>query len=137
LRHFRIAVSLQLAVMLAAPSVAWSLEQASDGDSTPAEHVRHLRSRKAAKPTLSTEEDKLEAKETAEPASHVAATPKVTADATKPAAPRPKKVAAKPAPTKVAAVKQRSAARPDLGRPSPSAAPAASRGFLEDIFGDN
>jgi len=125
--------------MLAAPTVAWSQEQTAAADQAPTEHVRHLRPKNAVKPTLSTDEDKLEAVETAEPKARGAEAPKVAAEAAKTAAPRPKKVAAKPAPAKPAAARQRTAGRQDAVRSSssPASAAPASHGFLEDIFGDN
>lgn len=139
LRHYRLAVSLQLAVMLAAPTVAWSQAQTAAADPATTEHVRHLRSRKAVKPTLSAEEDKVEAAETAEPATRTAEAPKSAAEASKASAPRPKKIATKPAPAKAVAAKPRAAGRQEIARPAVRPAPAepASRGFLEEIFGDN
>jgi hypothetical protein len=136
-RQFRVAFSLQLAFLILGSAAAWSQETASADDPS-VEHVRHLRSHKAAKPILSTDEDKPEAKQAAEPASRTATAAKSTADDTAKASTAKKKVAAKPAAPKPA-VKQRAAARRDIPPSATSSAGAApaSRGFLEDIFGDN
>lgn len=135
LRHFRIAAFLQIAIFLSAATPAPGQEMASAGDEPGAEHVRHLRSRRAAKPMLSTDEDKSEAGEASEAKS---ATPQaakpVAADSARPTSPRQKKPPAKPV-----AAKQKPAPRKAISPSAPSAGtPApASRGLLEDLFGDN
>lgn len=137
-RCFPVAVLLQAALLLSASSPALSQDLASAGDLA-VEHVRHLRSRKAVKPILKTDDDKPEPEDAVEtaPAATPAAKPAL-AETTKAPAPRPKKVAAKPAAAKPAVAKQRAVVAQEASRPAPtpSAAPA-SRGFLEDIFGDN
>lgn len=137
MRHLSVAAFLQIGLSLAAASPAFSQNMASAGDGTAAEHVRHLRSRKAAKPLLTTDEDRPEPGDAAEAAPAATQAAKPTASEASHAAPtRPKKAAAKPA-----VAKQRTVARKEIARPEPSAevrAPApASRGLLEDLFGDN
>jgi hypothetical protein len=86
---------------------------------------------------LTTDEDRPEPGEAAEtvPAAPLAAKP-ATSDASHAGPTRQKKTAAKPA-----VAKQRAVVRKEISRPEPSTelrAPApASRGLLEDLFGDN
>ena len=141
MRHLRVAALLQLALLFSGAATALGQDMASSSNTPPAEHVRHLRSRKAAKPILFTDEDKTEASTGVDPTSTGAA-PAKTAAAEKPreAAPHQKKVAAaRPAPAKPAPARQAAVAHKNTPRPEPAASAAApvSRGFLEDIFGDN
>jgi len=142
-RHYCVAVSLQIAVLILGATAAAGQELASNAGETPAEHVRHLRSRKALKPVLFTDEDKQDANDAAEPAAgkQGGSAPKTAAaDSSKDSAPRPKKIVAKPAPAKPAPAKPRVAAPRSAPRATPGAvaAPApASHGLLEEIFGDN
>lgn len=134
-RHFRIATLLQIALLLFLVSPALSQDLVSAADDPASEHVRHLRSRRAAKPMLTTDEDKSEPGERVEtkPVAAQAAKP-VSAEVAKASAPRQKK-----APGKPVVAKQKPAVRKEIVHPAPSIeAPApASRGLLEDIFGDN
>lgn len=135
MRHSRIAALLQIALFLFAASPASSQDMASAADDAASEHVRHIRSRRVAKPMLTTDEDKPEPGEKAEsePVMTTAAKP-AAAEVAKASPPRQKKAPAKPA-----VAKQKPAMRKEIARPAPSIeAPApASRGLLEDIFGDN
>lgn len=137
MRHLSVSAFLQIALSLSAVSPAFSQNMASAADGPAAEHVRHLRSRKVAKPMLTTDDDRPEPGDAAgaAPAAAQGANP-VTGEASRAAPTRQKKATAKPA-----APKQRAVARKEISRPEPSAevrAPApASRGLLEDLFGDN
>lgn len=139
MRCFPLVTLVQTVLLLSAASPALSQGLASAADPT-VEHVRHLRSRKAVKPVLKTDDDKQEPEEAMEATPERAQVAKpAVAETTNAPAPRPKKVATKPAVAKSAVVKQRAVARKEILRPAPApvAAAPASRGFLEDIFGDN
>jgi hypothetical protein len=94
-RHLRVAAFLQLALLFSGAATALGQDLASSADAPPAEHVRHLRSRKAAKPILFTDEDKTEASTGVDPTSTgVAPTKTAATEKTRESAPRQKKVAA-------------------------------------------
>ena len=136
MRRFRVAASMQLAVLAFACAPALGKEAAPGGDQPAVEHVRHIRSRKTLKPTLFTDEEMQGANEAAESTGKGATAPKPVAvdTPTRVSAPRAKKVAARPA-----KAKERTVARIDRpkGPPLAPAAAPVSRGLLEDIFGDN